>query len=83
MLQGPETGNQGSEPSGGQQARTRRVCACSDGVVAAVPFSASPVSSGMTQKWRHIEDGTVTSGHGFLFSVHGSIGFCSSAKKLY
>jgi len=37
--------------------------------------------SDITHKWRHIEDSTGTGGHGFLFSVHGSTGFCSSATS--
>lgn len=36
---------------------------------------------GITQMWRHTEDSTVRSGRGFLFSVHSSTDFCSSATS--
>lgn len=42
------------------------------------PFSNS---RDITHEWRHIEDSTGTGGHGFLFSVHSSTGFCSSATS--
>lgn len=59
--------------------RQAEACTCSDGVARAVPSSTS-TSGGRTQRRRHREDSAVTSGHGPLFSVHGSTGFCSSAR---
>jgi hypothetical protein len=44
---------------------------------------SSKINSGITQKWRHIEDSTVTSGYGFFILSAWQYWFCLSAKKLY
>lgn len=44
------------------------------------PFSTSTTSD-IIQNWRHMEDSTITSGRGLLFSVHSSTDFCLLATN--